>query len=327
MAPRRSLSNQELDDLRRLGALQRMSSGAGRRLIEMRFVTLATSIHNDGVPWNLAAAAFGISMSTLRRWRQRRPATELRIALDDGYGVSDELTYSIGATSDERLDWRAVELAAGARIGSAYVVGAELASSSYATRGSEQAVSVALGFGNPAGVDGRFDFAAESQAIRQALRPLSLLPAEVPNATDEDLKELSRQRLAILHLAAHREVGCTSFSDDDARELLIADDALAALITTGSGTPEAVVMTMCDSVALGQHLRDAGVAHVICFDGPLTDPEARAFGQILYQSLVRGRDLGAAFESAFARLKLSFNHEGARHLCEPGHSTRLVHRP
>ena len=73
---------------------------------------------------------------------------------------------------------------------------------------------------------------------------------------------------------------------------------LALAAPSRGGCLELVFLNGCESEALGQAVRDAGVPTVVCWRTRVCDPAARVFVRAFFTALEYGRSVSDAFDDA-----------------------------
>jgi hypothetical protein len=149
------------------------------------------------------------------------------------------------------------------------------------------------------------DFAREVAAIRTALAPLG--DDVVVERFNVEIAEISpglgAHRPAMLHIAAHSDMGCVFLCLDGAASA-VEHFHLHRAMRDAPARPALVVLNFCDSQHLAHALvvpdalRSRTLDAAIGWRGTVTDEQARIFATQLYARLSRGDNAQASFDLA-----------------------------
>lgn len=148
-------------------------------------------------------------------------------------------------------------------------------------------------------VDARQELDAVCASLTETGRSVDL---RIRPATLDHLRSALVTGCDVLHYAGHCTPEYLSFEDHSGGTHRVSIAALAQLLSSVPRTqlPRLVLLSACASRAAGECMARAGVSHVICAqqDAAVRDTACAGFSAALYQALVTGSTIQAAFELA-----------------------------
>jgi len=244
---------------------------------------------SSGASWAQLGRHIGLSSSTLTRLRQHkweRQSDDFHAQQTTAMTIT--LTFEAAASTAEILQTMNSSIFENSN---SQTMGEILATDHFRTPTNNEVI---LAVGSPSRGEGRQNFNHEAQVIRHALRGRAV-PVVREAVSLAELHDAAVRRPFILHLAAHRSFGAVDLTGPDGERQPVPDVGLAKMVVPSQGAPKILILSFCGSVEVAQSLESEDVA-IISFEGELTDDQAIAFHQNLYEAIRLGRRVGVAFE-------------------------------
>ncbi|MGH2733919.1 MAG: hypothetical protein ACRDJG_13465 [Actinomycetota bacterium] len=306
----RSLSPEELDLLRSLGALVgKALTDTDRLRLQIAAVQAAQDRHLSGASWPTLARALGCAPETLRRWRSQSEAPkEVPAPAPSSPPPAPVRLYLPPIFNDDPRDQAVISVSIVGRENAYILISSPSTINQIASSEPREAKAwpsrlVLFASGDAVG-NLHFRFDLEAKTIRNHLWPAAVgvhpWPAiglaQITQAIDE-------HRPTAFHLAAHATMEGVHLVAGD-RGFIVAQADVGCALLAAYHRPQLVVLSFCNSDELAAELA-RHLPFVVGWHGEVDDDQAILFGATFYNSLCR-RTIRAAFGDARREISYAY---------------------